>query len=351
VLQLPTLRAVARVSKRRILIGGQLFAVVVATPILLVDFLGELGPEIALSAVLFSFSLVAAGLNVSNTVWFSLLRGYVEPDRIGHFFGLLRSGWHFALIVYYLGAQLWLSRNPGDFETLFAAAWGLGALRIALILRLPERSERTPERIRVREAFALVRNRPELRSYLVGVAAGGALRTSTLPFAIVMMRRAIGFSEADVILATLASYGGGLVSLYLWGRLTDRIGAAPVFRMTSLGLAALLLLLLAIDSPGAGQLALVLVFFFGHAVLTAGFGVADTHVLFGLTPPEAPARTLVIASVLAGGAAALAPILVGLLLDVSLARAHDDLSVYHGFFAIAACLQAVVFLPLRRFTR
>jgi MFS family permease len=351
VLQLPTLRAIARVSKRRILIAGQAFAVCVALPILLVDFLAQLGPELALASVLFSFALVAVGLNVGNTVWFPLLRSYVEPERIGHFFGLLRSGWHFALIVYYLIAQVWLTQNPGDFATLFAGAWALGVLRIALILRLPERSERTPDRIRVREAFALVRSQPELRRYLMGVAAGGALRTSTLPFAIVMMRRVIGFSDAEVILATLASYGGGLISLYLWGRITDRIGAAPVFRMTSLGLAALLLLLLLIDSPGAGQLALVLAFFFGHALLTAGFGVADTHVLFGLAPAEAPARTLVIAGVLANSAAALAPILVGLVLDALLVRAHDDLSVYHGFFVVAACLQALVFLPLRRFTR
>jgi hypothetical protein len=90
-------------------------------------------------------------------------------------------------------------------------------------------------------------------------------------------------------------------------------------------------------------------FFLVHSVLASGHGVADTHVLFELTPPDAPARTLVIAAVLSALLGGLAPIAVGATLDVLLDGAANRLDVYRGFFALAAVLQAGSFWPLRRF--
>jgi hypothetical protein len=95
----------------------------------------------------------------------------------------------------------------------------------------------------------------------------------------------------------------------------------------------------------------VVLFFFAHAVLAAGFGVADTHVLFSLTPSEAPSRALVLGAVAAGAAAGLAPALAGVLLDRALDGTADALGVYRVFFVVAALLQAGAFLPLRRFAR
>ena len=83
----------------------------------------------------------------------------------------------------------------------------------------------------------------------------------------------------------------------------------------------------------------------------SGFGVADTHVLFALTPPEAPARMLVIAAVVRHSFSGLAPILSGIVLDRLLETAEAPLGVYHVFFAILAVSQALCFLPLRGFRR
>jgi len=350
-LQLPTLRKIARIKKRTILMLGQVAALLGALPLLFLDPLMSFGEAAVRGIALVSFALVAAGLNVGNTVWFPMLRSYVDSDRIGHFFGLIRSSWHLALIVYFVAAQQWLAHNPGDFASLFAAAWFLGLLRMALIARMPERSERTEGKIRVREAFARVREDSKLQRYLVGVTLCAAIRTSTMPFAIVMLRREIGFSESHILLTTLAYYSGGLVSLYLWGRIADRIGSAPIFRITALGMASLLLLLFAIDSDSQQNLILSLFFFFGFSLLTAGFGVADTRVLFQLSPPEAPARTLVISGVITNVIRALAPILVGVILELALDASDDRLAVYHGLFLGMAALQALTFVPLQGFTR
>jgi predicted MFS family arabinose efflux permease len=346
-LQLPTLRAVGVLRKRTILVCGQSLAVVGGLPFVAFGWLAT--REDAIPLALASLATATVGVVVGQTVWFPLLRGYVEADRIGRFFGLLRTSWHLALIAYYLGARSWLAAHPGSFGPLFGVAWLFGAARVALIARLPERSERTGERIRVREAFELLRTHPSLRRYLLGVTWTVALRLSVVPFAIVMMRREVGFGEGQVVLTTASFFAGGFVSLYVWGRVVDRIGPAPVFLWTSLGMAALFASLTLVSEPGTATLVAMTGFFFALAVLNAGFGVADTHVLFSLTPPEAPARTLVMAqlvtTMLDGGA----PLVAGLVLDRALAATDAPLAVFHAFFATAALLQCVAFLPLRGF--
>lgn len=350
-LQLPVLRAVGRRSKRSLLVAGQALAVVAGLPLLAYGWLhAQPGPD-ALALVLASLALTTAGIAVCDTVWFPLLRSYVEPGQIGRFFGILRSGWHVTLIAYFLAARGWIAAHPGSLAPLFAVGTAAGLLRIGLIVRLPERSERTGQPLRVREALALLRTNPPLRRYLAGVGGQGALWTGTVPFVIVLMRRVLGLSEAQVLLATVAAYAGGLASLYAWGRVVDRVGPARVFRWTSLGLAATVLALLAVREPGAFAAAWLTGFFFVAAVLRAGFGVADTHVLFQLAPDDAPASLIVVGTVTVHLARGAAPLMVGLALERALAAGAAPLAAYQTLFVVSAALHALVFVPLRAFGR
>lgn len=345
--QLAVLRLVGRFSKRRLLLAGQAGALLAAAPLVAYGWLQTAPAPLALGVALASLALAAVGIAVADTVWFPLLRSYVEPGRVGRFFGVLRSVWHLTLIGYFLGARAWLERSPGSLAPLFAVGLAAGALRILLVARLPERSERTGRPIRVREALALLRTQPRLRRYLLGVGAQGAIWTGTLPFVIVMMRRGLGLSEAQVLGTTVAAYAGGLVSLYPWGRAVDALGPARIFRWSSLGLAAVLLGLLSVREPGPFAVAALTVFFFATAALRAGFGVADTHLLFDLAPEDAPASPIVVATALAFLPRAVAPLAVGLVLERALAAGAEPVATYHALFAAAAVLQAIVFLPLR----
>jgi len=351
-LQLPTLRRVARIPKRTILTRGHLLAVLGMLPLLAFAPLreaAEAGANWPAWVAFVSLAIVSAGISISNTVWFPMLRAYVDPARIGRFFGLLRSGWSAVLIAFYLGAAYWLSRAPGDFTPLFGVIFALGILRFLLISRMPEQSELTDQGIRVREAFALVRESPPLRRLLATVSTGHALRASVLPFALVMLRREVGFSDAQLLTTTIATFSGGLVSLYFWGQVIDRHGAAVVFRGTSIGLAALTSSLIVLSRMSEYAFAGALLFFFFYAILAAGFGMADTHVLFKLTPVEAPARTLVAAAVSVAVVAAIVPLAAGVGLELGLRSAPDRLLVYHAFFVIAAIVQAVNWWPTRIF--
>jgi len=350
-LQLPSLRAVGRTTKRHILIFGQAVACLGAIPFLFFGALAGMPQHVSVPICLASLGVVAAGLSISNTVWFPLLRGYVEADQIGRFFGILRSVWHLVLIFYYVGAQRWLATHPGSFALLFGIGWALGVLRIGLIAWLPERSEQTGAPIRIWQSVRRVLANRALRRYMVGATWVSSVRMVVIPFWIVMMRREAGLSDGDVIATTVATFAGGLVSLYLWGRLVDRVGAPPVFRATSLCLAACFASLLLVEGNGSATATAMIAFSFAVAVLWSGFGVADTHVLFKLTPGEAPAPVLVIVRVIVATLAGTAPIVAGFVLDRLLATSDAPLSVYHALFATAAGLQIFAFLPFRRFVR
>jgi hypothetical protein len=351
VVQLGVLRAVGRYSKRALLVAGQLVAVAGGVPLLAYASLQAAPADVAIGIVLASLAVTAFGNAICDTVWFPILRSYVEPGQVGRFFGTIRSVWHVMLIVYFLGAQLWLARHPGELAPLFGVGLLAGAIRVGLVTRLPERNERTGRPLRARDALAQLRTHPRLRRYLIGVGGQGALWTATVPFVIVLMRRVLGLSEAEVLASTVATYVGGLVSLYPWGRAVDAFGPARVFRWTSLGLAALLLALLALRGPGPLAAGGLVAFFFAASVLRSGFGVADTHVLFDLAPEDAPASLIVVATAMSYLPRAVAPFAVGFVLERVLAAGTPPLAAYHGLFLAAAVLQALVYLPLRGFGR
>ncbi len=346
-LQLPTLRLVGRFSKRSILIAGQIIAVLAGLPLLAFGLLTTLPAPWGLTLTLASLLVTAAGITVSDTAWFPLLRAYIEPERTGHFFGILRSVWHFTLIAYFIGAQRWLTLRPGSFAALFAVATACGVLRVVLIAPLPEPPTEQREYTRIREALALLRHEAPLRRYLLGVGLCGGARRAVVPFVIVLMRRALGFSDADVLLTTLAFFAGGFVSLYLWGRAVDRFGPLPIFTLNAVGLALLYLSLLAL-TLATHAVALMAAFFFTLNLLVAGFGVADTHVLFGLTPIHAPTRYLVVADVATSLVYGVAPLLAGLGLDAAVAAGVPSLLAYRTLFFVAALMTLLALAPLRR---
>jgi len=349
-LQLPTLRAVGRYRKRSILVVGQIISVIGGAPLVAFGSLAIVAAPWPLAITFASLVVAAAGIVVTDTVWFPLLRGFVEPARTGHFFGLLRSTWHVMLIVYFLVAQRWMALHPGAFGPLFAVATACGVLRVALVAVFPEAPAEMGDRIRVGEVLALLRHDGGLRRYLAGVSLCGGARRAVVPFVIVVMRRVLGLSEGAVLLTTLAYFAGGVASLYLWGRAVDRFGPAPVFRVTAIGIAALYAALLRLDHSATSVVPMV-AFFFALNVLAGGFGVADTHVLFGLAPVHAPTRLLVAADVTSSVLYGVAPLAAGIALDAAFAIGVTPLTAYRMLFALAAIASVLSLVPLRGFRK
>ena len=162
-----------------------------------------------------------------------------SPGAVGRFFGTIRSG--LAPDAHrLLPRRARLARAPPGLARPALRGGSRGGRRAPRAGLAHARAERAH---RASRSACAMRSRscgthPRLRRYLLGVGAQGALWTATLPFVIVMMRRVIGMSDAQVIGATVAAYAGGLVSLYPWGRAVDvaRSGAGlPLVRARARG--------------------------------------------------------------------------------------------------------------------
>jgi len=345
-LRLPTLRATARWPMRRILVLGQIAAVAAGAPLLAYGALAALPSPIGVVVALASLAAVCAALAVAQTVWFPLLYHYPEPGHTGRFFGIVRSGWHAALIVYFVAAQQWLTARPGAFGALFAVGWACGALRIALLARLPE-----PAAAAARGASAVDWRAPlrdaRFRAYLAAMSLAGAARRTAAPFALVWMRRELGVSDAELVWTTTAVYAGGLVSLYAFGLAADRFGTRPVFLGTALVGAGATCALIGLPAAGTSLLGVAIALFFVQSVSTSGFEVADTNLLFRIAPPGGPAATLVTASVTINAIHGLAPFAAGLALEAALGAAVPPAQAYGALFALCAALQLAALVPLR----
>jgi Na+/melibiose symporter-like transporter len=347
-LQLPTLQQVGRHSKRSILVSGQVLAMLATLPLLAFGALVE-ADALGLWVAFGCFTLAAAGFSINQTVWFPMLHGFVAPAETGRFFGVLRTGWHLTLIPYFLGARAWLEAHPGQFAPVFGFALLCGLGRLLLIARLPERSERTGSSLDLRAALRFVRSREGWGAYVAGVTLSSSCRAVFLTFAVVMMRRDLGFSEGQVLYCTAAVFGGGLVSLYLWGRWVDRFGPLPLFRWTAFLQALTMVCFALLAGAGALSVPIAVAAFFSMSLLAAGFDVADTRVLFALTPAETPARLLVPTTVVKAVLGGALPLVAGFALEAAIGQGLERIAVYRGLFLLL-CLGVVAGIgPLRRF--
>ena len=99
---------------------------------------------------------------------------------------------------------------------------------------------------------------------MAGVTLSSSCRAVFLTFAVVMMRRDLGFSEGQVLYCTAGAFTGGLVSLYLWGRWVDRFGPLPLFRWTAFLQAATMVSFALLAGAGAVSLPVAVGAFFSR---------------------------------------------------------------------------------------
>ena len=214
---------------------------------------------------------------------------------------------------------------------------------------MPERSERTGRALALREAFHFVRSRAGWLPYVAGVTISSSARAVFLTFAVVLMRRELGFGEGDVVACTVAMVAGGLVSLYVWGRLVDGFGPLPTFRGTALGQALAVATFAALAWNGMASVPIAVATFFTVSLLAAGFDVADTRVLFALTPEETPARLLVPSTVVKACLSGVLPLAAGLTIEAALASGWERPDVYAGLFTLLCVAIVAGVGPLARF--
>ena len=157
------------------------------------------------------------------------------------------------------------------------------------------------------------------------------------PFYQVFMFEQLGLSAWDVgVLSTVSALGGAL-ALPAWGRLLDRYGNRPVM-VVSLLVWQAVNFLWCLLTPNSHAMVYVIWALGGMtsmgAIASAGFVLGQFTILLRLIPLEAKSLAIGLNLAVTSLAAAVAPIVGGIILEAALHRWSDALTVYHWCFVL-----------------
>jgi HEAT repeat protein/MFS family permease len=333
-------------------------------PILLIPFLLPRGAWFPVFVALFLLSSVF--LSVPVPAFTSWLSDLVPPDHRGLYFGrrnmlagitvmvvALPAGWFLDLAVKYR----YFPERAG-FGALFGMAVVFGMLSFGCLLRQAEPP------MRRMEAEGTQGLRGMLRFYRAPFADRDFLRLmrfSTFfaiaqfiaaPFYTVYALEVLKLNYMWLQILGAASSLSSLLSMPLWGYLSDKFGNKPLLAISVFG-TALLPVSWAFTSPNrmTASILIILTINLAGGVFWAGVGLTGFNLLIGTTPDERKSVYVAAMSAVTGLAGGIAPILGGVIMTalpktdaVLLGVAMNS---YHILFAFNTLLRFAALLTLR----
>ena len=207
------------------------------------------------------------------------------------------------------------------------------------------------------------------RRYIGLMMSWGFASNIAAPFVAVFLLRQLGYPLSTVTMLSIVSQVSNALTLYLWGRLSDRLSnksilavALPAYFASLLGLA-----FVALPQPSAATLPLLLLVHLVLGAAAGGIGLATGNLGLKLAPPAHGTAYLASVSLAGAMAGGVAPLLGGVLADwfssrelaltvqwVSPLRRSDiTVLMFHHWaflFAISAALGLYVMHRLSRIT-
>lgn len=298
-----------------------------------------------LAAWFFVCSLLGA---IAGVAWNSWIEDWIPLRLRGKFFGRRNRLAQVAMMAFLVSTGWLLGRwdySLRIFEAIVVVAVGLRLFSLRWIWVSPAQVYRrgAPPQVAatVAEQIAVVRRS---HSFLWFVAFGAVWSFATNcfgPFYQVFLFDQLRLSAFEVgLLATVASLGGAL-SLPAWGRLLDRYGSRPVMAFSLIAW-QLQNFLWCFVGPQSRPLVYVLGAWGGlasvGAIASAGFVLGQFTILLRLVPLEAKGLAIGVNLAVTSLAAAVAPIVGGLVLARGLQSGADPLAVYHACFLVQPVL-------------
>jgi MFS family permease len=293
------------------------------------------------------FAVSAAFQALVGVSWTSWVQEWV-PDRLrGKYFGRRNRFLQLSTVAFLLGAGETLTRTEVvgpvlGFQIVIGFSVLVRALSIFAQQRILATSAAAPieGRADLRAQLRLIAgNRPLL--WLFGFGAAFGLTTNIFgPFFNVFMYDALGQSVSDVGMLIVITNVTGAIALPAWGQFLDRYGNRPVMSVALFMWMApgFFWALLTPESSWALKL-----LFASGGVFQAGFVLGQFNILLKLVPPAAKTAAISLNVAVTSVAAAIAPIVGGLMLDAAFASGIPKLTVYHGMSVIH---HAVVILSI-----
>ncbi|WBY00365.1 MFS transporter [Ramlibacter tataouinensis] len=317
--QLPATLLIERVRLRRRI--GVLSVTAARLVILATAVLPFIGGGFALTALIGAQVLIATFNAVGGCAINSWLHQLIPHERLGHFFSRrLFFGTALACVGTLIAGRMVDAAPRGQPMYAYAAAFALAGLAGFVsswhLGRAPEPAMsagapagRALERLR--QPFT----HPNFRRLLIFLAAWTIASNFTAPFLTVYLIEQLGYPVGTVTSLWVTSQVSNALTLYLWGRLSDRLSNKGVLAVALPVHFACVLALVFVDavSGARGQLGLLYVLHFVMGIATGGIALATGNLGLKLAPQGEGTVYLAaigLASAVAGG---IAPVLAGAL--------------------------------------
>ncbi len=297
--------------------------------------------------------LMGLGKGLYLSSWFVLMKGSVRPESRGRFFGILRTSWQSAGMLFTLfctwllagGSELW------RFGLILMISQTGYLFALYFYYRIADLEPVQETLVSFRAALLDVMTYPRFLPFCSYVFLL-RLFTMSMPvlFALVM-KDVLELPGDRVVLMQLVLMIGAISGYYLGGVLIDRIGTRLIFLVAHMGFALLAGLFLARAMAGSHEQVFIGAIHFLFGVIVAVSSIAVSTELMVLMPPrhQSLGSSVGIVSDFAG--VSLSGIFASLLIQLDLFRPDWELmgwtlSAYDGILLIFGMMVLILVVTL-----
>lgn len=239
---------------------------------------GHHSPYLILAAFVFFLFIFSFAGGMANVPFFNMIAKAISAERRGRFFGMRQFWGGIAAIGAGLLVRIILSLPslsfPQNYGYLFLVTFAVLTFSYIALSLFRESKSHLEKTVAAKEAvnlsviFHYLKNFPPLFHLLLVIIFSQSLML-VLPFFVLNAKETLHFPTAWVGYFVMAQMGGGVVSNFLWARLSDQHGNVLVIRLSIIS--ALLAVLFAVFSTSF-VLYLFVFIFAGSSLNGAGIG-------------------------------------------------------------------------------
>lgn len=318
----------------------------------LLEFIPRDRPDIAARSLIAWFFVSSIFSALAGVTWNAWIQEWVPARLRGKYFGRRNRRLQVSVLLFLLITGAVLARWEYAVGAFQAIIVGAGLLRVFSIYWQwisPTRPYRPVPDVALafRDQVAVLRTSHSLLWFIAFGAVWSFAANCFGPFYHVFMFEQLRLSAWDVGLLSTVSALGGALALPAWGALLDRFGNRPVMAV-SLLLWQIVNLLWCLLTPRHNTIVYLIWALGGMtsmgAIASAGFVLGQFTILLRLIPLQAKSLAIGLNLAVTSLAAAIAPIVGGMILNRALQRWPDAIAVYHACFlvqpliATAGCL-------------
>ncbi|HMQ56873.1 MAG TPA: MFS transporter, partial [Anaerolineae bacterium] len=294
------------------------FALMLLTPLVLDQF-GEQKVFFWVAGIIVTFALCRAIAETGSYPW----RKEAVPDAIrGKFIALNSMSTTVAGILATVGASYVIEAGNGlsRFMILMTVGISLGLISVWVYAQVPGGAKESFSTYTTSHVQGMKQSLSDgnFVRFLIALGLVTVGATAVIAFVPLFMTDRVGLSEGNVVLLSVGTYLGALISSYWWGWVADRYGSQPIMQFSTMVLVLLPLGWLSIPRHSPYSLPIAFFIAFVAGVGTLAWQISWVRYLYvNVMPPDNSSPYSAVYYAWFGFVSGLGPLLVGQLLSLS----------------------------------